>query len=196
MQSLKESVRLFLYMILGAVIGICVSITVSELYRFLNEIIPEVFPSYDIGSNKTFFDSIYTSLWFISLVVTVLITVYISLRYNNQKYERIITKTEGLYKIREVLPTYISIFGKSDVFSAITNGLIYTIPFIFVPMPFIKNESFLAKLSEPYKMMSECFGYVLAPIVMIVIIAACYTVAIPLTLKYYRAKWFSSFSEV
>lgn len=196
MKSLRESARLFLYMILGAVIGIFVSVTVSELYRFLNEVIPGVLPSYDIASSKTFFDSVYTSLWFISLIVTVMITVYLSMRYNNQKYERIISETEGLYKIRKFLPTYVNIFGISDAFSAVVNGLIYTIPFIFIPMPFIKNESFLAKLSEPYKMMSECFGYILAPIVMIVIIAACYTVAIPLTLKYYRAKWFSSFSEV
>lgn len=196
MKYLRSSAQLFLWMLLGSLIGIGVSVVVSELYRFLNDLVPNLFPTYEIGTTDKFFDSLYTSLWFISLVIAVFITVYLSLRYDNKKFEFIITKTDGLYKIRNFLPTYVDVFAKADFCASVINGIIYSIPFIFIPMPFIKNESFLAKLAEPYKLMSECFGYVFAPIVMMIIIAACYLFAVPLALKYYRAKWFSAFSEV
>lgn len=195
MKYVRTTLGLILWMLLGSLIGILVSTTVSELYRFLNDVLPSVFPSYDIGSGDKLFDTLYTSLWFVSLVITLFITVYLSARYDNFKFELIITKTEGLYKICDFLPTYINIFGKSDLCASMVNGIIYTVPFAFIPMPFIKNESFLAKLAEPYKMMSEGFGYVISPIVMVIIIALCYCATVPLVLKYYRARWFSAFME-
>lgn len=183
-------------MFIGSLVGIVISTFFSELYRLLNELMPTVFPSYDLASNDTFFDTLYTSLWFVSLFATLFVSVYLSLRFDNEKFEHIITKTDGLYKIPRFLPTYVSIYGKSDISSSIVIGSIFTVPFFFVPMQFIKNEGFLANLAEPYKLMSECFGYALAPIVMILMIAFCYALSIPFALKYYRAKWFSAFSEV
>ena len=196
MKHLKNSMSLFLWMLFGSLVGIAVSTAVFELYRFLDELLPKDVLSYDIASGDKFFDSLYTSLWLISLFITLFISVYLSLRYDNSKFEFIITKTEGLYKIPEVLPTYISNYAVSDICSSIINGIIYTVPFFFIPMPFIKNESFLAKLSEPYKTMSECFGYVLSPILMIIMLSICYAASVLLALKYYRARWFSAFSEV
>ena len=193
---LKTPLALFLWMLLGSLIGIVVSTAISELYSFFNDIMPNLFPSYKVASGYKFFDTLYTSLWFISLLITVFITVYISLRYDNLKFEFIVSKTEGLYKIYDILPTYIGKFGISDLISAVFVGSVYTIPFIFVPIQFVKNESFLAKLAEPYKLMSECFGYVLAPIVLILSILLSYAATVPLALKYYRARWFSAFSEV
>ena len=183
-------------MIIGSVIGIVISTCVSETYRFLGGIFPSAFPSYDVTRGARFFDTLYTSLWFIALAVTLFVSVYLSLRYDNFKFEHIITKTDGVYKIRDILPTYINIFGKSDLLASIISGALFTIPFIFVPIQFVKNQSFLATLTEPYKLMSECFGYVLAPIVMTLLIALCYLASVPLALKYYRARWFSAFSEV
>ena len=196
MKYIKFSTKLFLWMLLGSLIGLAVSTAISELYRLLNEIMPSIFPSYDVSSNAEFFDTLYTSLWLISLFITVFISVYLSLRYDNDKFEFIITKTEGFYKVREFLPTYVSIFGLYDIVSAIVSGFAFTLPFAFIPMPFIKNESVLAKLSEPYKLMSECFGIDMAPLVMVFFIALCYLCSVPLALKYYRARWFSAFSEV
>ena len=196
MKHLKNTAHLFLWMLIGSLIGIVISTFFSELYSLLNELMPTVFPSYDLSSNDKFFDTLYTSLWFVSLFVTLFVSVYLSLRYDNEKFERIITKTDGLYKIPTFLPTYICIYGKFDVLSSVVIGSLFTIPFFFVPMQFIKNEGFLANLAEPYKLMGECFGYTLAPIVMILMIAFCYALSIPFALKYYRARWFSAFSEV
>ena len=196
MKYVKTAYGLLRWMLLGSLIGIGVSTAVSELYRFLNEVMPNVFPSYDVTSKAQFFDTLYTSLWLISLVITIFISVYLSLRYDNMKFEKIITKTEGLYEIRGFLPTYINIFALSDIISAAVCGSVFTIPFSFIPMQFIKHESFIAKLTEPYKLMSECFGFALAPVIMTLVIALSYLAAIPLALKYYRAKWFSVFSEV
>lgn len=196
MKYIKTNLHLFLWMLLGSLIGIAVSTAVSELYRFLNEIMPNAFPSYDVGSGKDFFDTLYTSLWFISLVITVFISVYLFLRYDNTRFENIITSTDGIYKIRTFLPTYISIYAICDAVSSAVIGLIFTVPFFFVPIQFVKNEGFFANLTEPYKLMSECFGYAFAPIVMILIIALSFVASTPLILKYYRARWFSAFSEV
>lgn len=196
MKYAKTMINLSLWMLIGSLIGIGTSTAVSELYRLLNELMPNAFPSYDVTSNATFFDTLYTSLWLISLTITLFITVYLSLRYDNFKFEKIITKTDGLYEIRDFLPTYINIFALTDIVSTVLCGVIFTIPFSFIPMQFIKHESFLAKLTEPYKLLSECFGIAFAPIVMTVLIALAYLAAIPLALKYYRAKWFSAFSEV
>ena len=192
----KTALKLFLWMLVGSLIGLGISTAVSELYRFLNERMPSLFPSYSVTSRAEYFDTLYTSLWLISLVITVFITVYLSLRYDNFKFESIITKTDGLYEIRTILPTYVSNFAVSDGISAILCGAAFTIPFYFIPMQFIKSESFAANLTSPYKLMSECFGAPLAPIVMALIIALAYLASIPLALKYYRARWFSAFSEV
>ena len=191
----KTPLRLFLWMLIGSLISIAVSTFVTELYNLLNKLMPSVFPSYDITSGDVFFESIHTSLWFVSLLISLFTSVYFSLRYDNDKFEYIVTKTEGYYKIRGILPTYINIFGLSDAVSCVVLGSIFTIPFFFVPIQFIKNQSFLAKIAEPYKLMGECFGYA-APIVMIFLIALCFIASIPLALKYYRARWFSAFSEV
>ena len=196
MKYLKKPLHLLLWMLLGTVMGIVISTFFSELYRFLGEFMPAAFPSYDLTSNDSFFDTLYTSLWFVSLFATVFITVYLTLRYDNERFEYIITKTDGIYMISDILPTYISEYAKYDVLSSAFCALIFTVPFFFVPMQFIKNESFLANLAEPYKLMSECFGYVLAPIVMFLMIAVCHAASAPLVLKHYRARWFSAFSEV
>ena len=196
MKYAKTPINLFLWMLVGSLIGIGVSTAVSELYRFLNELFPIAFPSYDVTSGASYFDTLYTSLWLISLVITTFITVYLSMRYDNFKFEKIISKTDGLYVIRTVLPTYLNIFALSDVISAVICGIVYSIPFSFIPMQFIKHESFAAKLSEPYKLLSECFGVGLAPVVMTLVIALAYVASVPLALKYYRARWFSAFSEV
>ena len=196
MKYAKTPINLFLWMLVGSLIGIGVSTAVSELYRFLNELFPIAFPSYDVTSGASYFDTLYTSLWLISLVITTFITVYLSMRYDNFKFEKIISKTDGLYEIRTVLPTYLNIFAPSDVISAVICGIVYSIPFSFIPMQFIKHESFVAKLAEPYKLLSECFGAGLAPVVMTLVIALAYVASVPLALKYYRAKWFSAFSEV
>ena len=101
-----------------------------------------------------------------------------------------------MYEIRSFLPTYINIFALSDAISAVLCAVLFTVPFSFIPMQFIKSESFAANLAAPYKLMSECFGMIPAPIVMSLIIALAYIASIPLALKYYRARWFSAFSEV
>ena len=196
MKYAKTPINLMLWMLLGSLIGICVSTAVSELYRFLNELMPSIFPSYDVTSRADFFDTLYTSLWLISLVITTFITVYLSMRYDNLKFEKIISKTDGLYELRTVMPTYINIFAISDLISAALCGFVFSVPFSFIPMQFIKHESFLAKLAEPYKLLSECFGTALAPVIMAIVIVLAYLASIPLALKYYRAKWFSAFSEV
>lgn len=192
----KTAVMLFLWMLLGSLIYIAVSTAVSEFYRFLDELTAQDITSFDARPGKDFFDNLYSFLWFISLVITLCITVYLSMRYDNYKFEFIISKTDGLYEIPAFLPTYINNFGLSDVCSACVNGIVYTVPFFFVPIQFIKNESFAAKLAEPYKMMSETFGYILSPVILAFIILLSYAVSILLALKYYRAKWFSAFSEV
>lgn len=196
MKYAKTPINLFLWMLVGTLVGIGVSTAVSELYRFLNELFPSAFPSYDVTSGASYFDTLYTSLWLISLVITTFITVYLSMRYDNFKYEKIISKTDGLYKIQTVLPTYVNLFVFSDIASAVLCAVVFTVPFSFIPMQFIKHESFVAKLAEPYKMLSECFGIAFAPIVMMLLIALAYLASVPLALKYYRAKWFSAFSEV
>lgn len=196
MKHLKNTAHLFLWMLIGSLIGIVISTFFSELYRFLGEFMPSVFPSYDIKSGDAFFDSLYTSLWFVSLSATVFVSVYLSLRYDNERFEYIITKTDGIYRMPAFLPAYVKMYAMHDISASLLSGLIFTVPFFFVPMQFIKNESLLANLAEPYKLMGECFGYILSPIVMILMIMLCYVASTPLSLKYYRARWFSAFSEV
>ena len=195
MKHIKKTYTFFLWMLLGIIITLTVGTAVSELYRLLGKFLPNAFPSYDILSDDEFFDTLYTSLWFISLMISMFITVYISLKHNNDRFEFIIDTTEGIYKIPDILKTYVDIFAKSDIVSCVIVGAIYTIPMIFIPEQFMNKSSALAALALPYKNMSECFGVILGPTVFIISLCAFHIAAVPLALKYYRAKWLSGFAE-
>lgn len=195
MRCLKKSLSLIGFMLIGIILGIAVKSAVTELYYLLSSLMPSVFPSYSLSAERELFEALYAALDIISVALTALTMVYISLLRDNDRFEFIITKTEGLYKVPDVLRIYVYNFGISDIISCVVSGMIFTVPIHFIPSRFVHGASTVATLIAPYKTLTDLFGAVGAPTFLFSVLIVSHLISIPFALRFYRAKWLSGFAE-
>lgn len=182
-------------MLAGLLIGAALRSVVNQFYDLLHGIFPETFPFYNTVLEKNLQERLETRLNLISLALTLVLTVIISQRLNNDRYEYIISKTDGIYKIDAVLPTYVSNFALSDLISSIIVGAAYTVPVAFIPKQFFGDGSLVGELLYIMRVPTEAYGTVLGSILVVLILSASHFATLSITLRYYRAKWLSGFAE-
>ena len=196
MKYFKKIFSLFLWMIAGILISAVCNVFVGELYRFLSGLLPGVFPSYDIVNERDMYYAMEETLLLFALALSIFCVTYISLTRDNDRFEYIITKTDGFYEIKDVLKTYVDKFALSDIISCIINGTVFSVPMFFIPIQFIERGTFIATLAEPYKNATEAFGLYFGAVFVILALAISHLIILPFALRYYRAKWLSGFAEV
>ena len=191
----KKIARLTLWMLLGLIIGAFIGTLISQIYELLFEYFPDTFPLYNPVFEKEKYDRFTLTMAFISLSLTLALTVYICQRFNNDRFEFMIAKTEGLYKIREVLRTYVDKFAASDVAESIIVALLFTVPIYFIPKGFFTKSTFIVDLLLPLRTVIDGVGITGAVLDAILALLLSHALTLPLILKFYRAKWLTGFAE-
>ena len=194
-RCIKKCASLAFWMTLGLIASAFIGSLVGQIYNLLYKNFPDAFPLYNAVFDKEQYVALTHAMAIITVSLTLILTAYIAGRYNNDRFEYIITKTDGFYKIRDILKTYVCIFGIGDVISSVICGTLFTLPIYFIPTQFFSSGSPIAEFLEPMKTLTEALGAVGSPIYASLFLIFSHAITLPLVLKYYRAKWLTGFSE-
>lgn len=195
MRILRRSIWLFLWMLLGVILSPFVSSAIHSLYEMLHLWIPALFPTFDVVLEKELFLAHEARMNVFSTALVLFFTVYLSLRFNNERDEFIISATDGLFEVKEILPVYRRRFLVSDVISTVIVSNLFAVPITFIPKQFLNTDGLIASFLSQYRIAMECFGEVGMPIFYTLTLLIMHVPALPLAIKFYRAKWLTGFAS-
>ena len=193
---LRRLLVLFLWMLVGLVIGMLAILFVDGIYELLFKLMPNAFPLYNSVLQESEYEKLRSILDLTALCVTVLFTVYLSLRYDNPREERVIARTDGLFKVGKQLPVYVKENLPEDTVCCAVICAAFTVPFIFIPQKFLEMNNILSAMLNLFYVISDRFGLTVFGIILLSLLLIAHVVCAVPALCYWRAKWLSGFGEV
>ncbi len=117
-----------------------VSFSVNSLiYPAFLEWFPDIIPNYNFVTEHEEYIGLYTTLSFISGIIVLFSIAYISVRFDNERMEYMITETEGMYTLRDGAMIYYPRYFKDDVIIS----LILPLPLVLLDVFLMPAISFL-----------------------------------------------------
>ena len=113
-------VRYFLFYSLGFILFFAFAYLLRHANQFLAEVFPALFKIYNPILNRDGLENQNKIIALLAALLSVFVATYASQRQDNLRYEHIISKTEGLYRIREGEKIYFKEFFGADIFCALT----------------------------------------------------------------------------
>lgn len=156
--------RYFLIYALGFAVFYVVRALTDVVYGILSDKIPEAFPTYNPLTDKAELSSLEETLAFISAVVTVFVLTLLSVKYDNERFEFIISKTDGFYTLGEGAKIYAKNYLFADILTSITVPVPFFIAtFIKIPQGGVKAmrilEDILGTLTAPSFAYTDKLGF-------------------------------------
>lgn len=171
---------------LGGAIVLLVDIGVSLGYDYLCEILPGIFYRPGIVTDPEGHERVYRALTLTVLMLTVLPVTYFSMRLDNNRFEYLVTLTEGLYPIRERAVWHLKTFWLSDIIAASAAPVLLTLPVFFIPEDYSR---FFLPIFWCGGRLSEFFGPVASVTVILLMSLSARIILLPSVLKAWRAGW-------
>jgi hypothetical protein len=187
--------NLFIFTLFGTFLGTVVSVIVTQLYNSAARLFPKTFPLYNVVLESEKHAAQEQRLSFIALLFTVILVVYVTQRFNNERFEYLITKTDGLYYMKDAIPIYAKRFYISDIISSVIVGAAFSVPIYFIPMQFFAGGTAISTLLLPFKTLTNFLGVTVGSITLVLFFTVAHVITTPIALLYYRAKWLSGFAE-
>lgn len=189
--------RYFSFYALGFIAFFLFSFLVRHLNEFLAGVFPTLFRIYNPISNREELILQNQNIAFISAILSVFTLTLLAVKHDNSKYESIIAKTDGFYRIRDGARLYFSDYAYADALSAIT------VPLTTVFLSFIKIPNDAARF---LKIVGDCldeflaiplafterFGFTVGVILLISVSLAARIPSAYLSLSHWRGIWLSS----
>ena len=117
--------RYFTIYALGFSVLYILRLLADVIYGILSDSMPSVFPSYNALTDKAETLALEATISLICAVITVFAVTFLAVKYDNGRFEFVISKTDGFYTIREGCAIYAKNYLSADVVSA-----------VLVPVPF------------------------------------------------------------
>lgn len=124
------------------------------VYNVLSSRMPNVFPSYNVITDKSGLLSLEATLSFISAILTVFILTVFTVSYDNERYEFIISETDGFYTLSHGF----SIYGKNYIYADVLASVLVPMPFFLIALIKLPENSVKALL-----IISDILGALSAP---------------------------------
>jgi hypothetical protein len=167
-------------------------------YAYLNYLLPSAFPIFSPVSEKDGYAAYLKLLDIAGISIAILIINYIAMRFDNDKFEFIISKTDGQYTVVEGTKIYVREFAVSDIISAVLFPIVLTSAAYFIPndlqtdtpivnllIGILNNLLWLGNTVESY------FKIHVGILLILVISAASRAILTTGILKRWRAAWLS-----
>ena len=178
-------ITLFFFLLGGAFILI-LDIIVPISYDYLAMKFPGMLDKPNSISDPEAYEAFRATMTSIGIIINIFIITNLSMRFDNKRFEYIIVKTEGLYKVPELTKEYLPEFWLADVINSSFAALLLTIPPYFIPPDYLGFFSFPlwcgARL-VPYMSLIEALMLTVATSILTRFIQ------IPLILRGWRARW-------
>lgn len=188
--------RYFLIYALGFIPFYIIGALLEVIYNILSDKMPSLFPSYNIVTQKSELLALESTLALICAVITVFVLTVLTVKYDNERYEFIISETDGLYELADGG----RIYTKNYLYADIVCALAVPIPFLFTTyIPFPEEsakalrilENVLGTLSSPTTAFSNKLGIFLGAAAVILISLVSRIPAGYMGLKRWRGLWLS-----
>ena len=189
--------RYFSFYLLGFIAFFLFSFLVRHLNEFLSGVFPDLFKIYNPISNREELILQNRNIAFISAILSVFMLTFLATRQDNSKYENIISKTDGFYRMRDGVKLYFSEFAYADAISAI----LVPLSTVFISLVKIPNDAakFLKIVADcldgflaiPLAFTERC-GFTAGVILLVLISVVARIPSTLLSLAHWRGVWLSS----
>ena len=193
----KRILVLFLWLIPALILSSAIRFLCDSVYEALHSYFGSLFPLFSPVTDKAEYAKHDFAMSIITLIFTLFLTVYFSILSDNERYERIISKTDGLYDIKDALPLYAPHFILGDIAASLICALILSIPMPFIPDRFF-GFSIMRPLLLPRTICSilpgingALFGGALIFGLMLLL----HLPSLIFSLKVWRSRWLTAFGE-
>lgn len=193
----KRIISLFLWTLLGLLTAMLMRFLCDSVYNLLHSRFGEAFPLYSPITEKADYARLNGVMSVISLSLALFLTVYISLLTDNERYENVIGKTDGLYDVKAALPLYEPRFIIGDIAASVFSSLAITIPLYFIPDRFFAL-TLLEPLTIPKTVCSFADGIggsIIGAAIIASVMLLSHLSSLIFSLKVWRARWLTAFSE-
>ena len=166
---------------------------VNILYSALLEIAPNIIPEYNKVLEKEKYEAFLRVMNGISSLLSVFLISLITGVYDNARYEFVITKTDGLFKIPDEIAPYFKRNFPSDLIAVTLPG----IPFVLLTLPEYSKKflDYFGGYLAPHFALTEVFGTVGAYFAILSVALIARIIAMPMALRRYRSLWLTSFID-
>ena len=172
----------------------------SLIYPALLEWFPRVVPQYNFVNERENYEQFFAFLGMISGIATVFVSSYITIRLDNKRMEYMITKTDGMYTIREGAEVYFSEYFRADLIIA----LIIPLPLLFLDAFLLPQLSFLPDgvfsiietLFSPTRAFTDFLGMIPSYLVMSVMMLSSRCLCALRAIDVWRVLWLSDIQYV
>lgn len=162
-------------------------------YVYLSEIFPSVFPEYSQVLEKELYEALQTRLQVFSVLLSVFFIHLFCAVYDNFRYESVIKKTDGFYKIKDQLLPYLKSTAIQDALScALSPLLLLSVSTVSFPEKFLK---YFGSFFYPHILMLSNFGFLISYLMIIFAAVIARLIAAPLALDRFRGLWLTSFVD-
>ena len=187
----KRALFLCLWLFLSGPIAHGVLWVLTHLWSALHEWFGAAFPLYSPISNAEGYRVFRETLSLVSYALALLIATYFSVALDNQKNERIISLTDGLYTVGEGEKIYLRELYLSDLFaSAVAPLPIYITVWLLPPWFFEKDYSFVLTFA---RLLTEGVSLIPACVVTSLLLALLHLFASLIALGRWRSRLLTDF---
>ncbi len=187
---------LFKYFIIYLFLPLIYAVLFSMIrsgYNTLSQKFPEIFTRYSQVLDIEEYLMHISRCKIFAVLISVFLTSFIAAIFENTRYEMIISKTDGFFKIPQELPSYLKETSMPDALAAICP------PALFVFLSSVnypeKIEKFVSRYLEMHLILLDAGNVATAFIIIAATAFAARIVSAPFALRRYRALWLTSFID-
>lgn len=164
-------------------------------YQTLAEWLPGAFPVYNYVTEHENYLKLESELLLMVSTAALAVMSYLSVRFDNERYEYMITRTDGMYTIKDGASIYYERYFKSDIVTSFIVPLpltiiVYFLPLISGALPETVYEFLLVPL-RPTLLFVNVLGDLIGYFVMVVIAAVARQASGIAAISAFRASWLS-----
>ena len=161
---------------------------INDVMReLLCEAFPRLFPTYNPVTQKELFLSASQNTALVTAFICVFLATYAAVCFDSIRYERVISRTDGFYRIKSALPNYLYDFIGADVVSSALSPLPLLLLTLFsFPESITKQTDKLLALTGAF---TEKFGIAIGFFVLFLFSLASRLIIAPIALRRFRGMW-------
>lgn len=158
-------------------------------YSYLAEVMPSVVETVNPIHTPDEYELYLKGVATVGSLIALFIMNYVSLRLDNEKFEYIITKTDGQYRLVDGVKLYFGEFFKSDAIASTVAVGVLVMGAYFIPEKLLdKGLLFVFKLGVS---LIEFYGPVGAVVIAVLFSFITRIISVPLCVRTWRALWLS-----
>ena len=189
----SNPLRFFIVYLFLPLVFFLISGALDVIYAALLEAFPKVIPEYSQVLEKEKYEAFEAAMYLSAAFISVFLISYLTGVYDNARYEDVITKTDGLFKVKDEIGGYIKHNLPSDFLAVALPPIL----FISLTAPSYSKKvlDYLGGFLAPHLRLTEIFGTLGAYFVIFAVAFLGRLVAAPFALRRYRTLWLTSFVE-